>query len=107
MNKKQVIKINENQLRQIVAESVKRVLKETDFHKGFKRGKRLEMDKLGLSPSIKDTFTDDEIFDCLSTLKEKLKQAEERASTGLYDEGEAKNYLVGAIRGLQSFIDSH
>ena len=107
MNKKQVIRINENQLRQIVTESVKRVLKETDFHKGFKRGKGLEMDKLGLSPSIKDTFTDDEIFDCLSTLKEKLKQAEERASTGLYDEGEARNYLVGAIRGLQSFIDSH
>ena len=104
---KQRIRINESQLRQIVTESVKRVLKETDFHKGFKRGKGLEMDKLGLSPSIKDTFTDDEIFDCLSTLKEKLKQAEERASTGLYDEGEARNYLVGAIRGLQSFIDSH
>lgn len=31
MNKKQVIRINENQLRKIVAESVKRVLKESQY----------------------------------------------------------------------------
>jgi len=33
MNKKQVIKINENQLNKIVSESVKRVLKEGGFRK--------------------------------------------------------------------------
>jgi len=35
MNKKQVIRINENQLKQIIMESVKNVIKETKFQRGY------------------------------------------------------------------------
>ena len=48
------------------------------------------------------------LFHTLAELKSKLKQAEARAKMPQYgNEGEARNYLVAAIRGLQDFINCH
>ena len=102
MAKKQVIRLTEGDLHNIIKESVNKVLNENDFHRAYKRGKNLSV--LG----NKDTYTDDEVFDCSETLKKKLEHERKMASTGQYTEsGEAINYLVGAIKGLQAFIDSH
>ena len=75
MNKK-LIRLTEQDLHRIVKESVGRVLKETDFHRGYKQGNSLNV--LG----SRDSYTNDDVFICLQQLKEKLKQAEERAATG-------------------------
>ena len=99
-NMKRTIRLTEQDLHRIVKESVNRVLKENQFHRAYKSSKSLD------GVGSRGTYTEDDVFEQLSILKEKLKQAEERAKTGQYDEGETRNYLVGAIRGLQAFIDS-
>lgn len=99
--KKNRIKITENELKQIVAESVKKVLNETDYHKAYKSAKKLDGFGLG------DAITEDEVFECLDTLQKKLEQERKNASTGQFSgTGESINYLVASIRGLQAFIKS-
>ena len=100
MNKRR-IRITESGLHRSVKESVNKLLKENDFHRAYNLSKKLH----GIGDD--DTYTDSDIFHKLHELKTKLRQAEERAKTGLYDEGEARNYLTGAIRGLEAFINSH
>lgn len=97
---KKVIKLKESDIHRIVHESVKKVLKESDFHRAFKSAKRLN----GVGDSD-GSYRDKDVFRYLNELKTKLRQAEERAMTGNYDEGEARNYLVGAIKGLEAFIN--
>ena len=100
MNKKK-IRLTENELKQIVAESVKKMLNETDYHRAYSSAKKL--DGFGL----KDTITDDEVFECLDTLQKKLEQERKNASTGQFSgNGESINFLVASIRGLQAFIKS-
>ena len=100
MSKKK-IRLTENELKQIVAESVKKVLNETDYHRAYSSAKKL--DGFGL----KDTITDDEVFECLDTLQKKLEQERKNASTGQFSgNGESINFLVASIRGLQAFIKS-
>ena len=99
MNKK--IRLTENELKQIVAETVKKMLNETDYHRAYSSAKKL--DGFGL----KDTITDDEVFECLDTLQKKLEQERKNASTGQFSgNGESINFLVASIRGLQAFIKS-
>ena len=50
-------------MKQIVSESVKKVLNETDYHKAYKSAKKLDVFGLG------DTITEDEVFEYLDTLQ--------------------------------------
>lgn len=98
--KKNRIKITESDLKQIVAESVKRVLNENEFHSAYKDAKN--------NPVLSSEFTEDDVFDTLETLKKRLKRERELASTGQFSRtGERINYLVGAIRGIEAYIKSH
>ena len=98
---KKKIRLTENELKQIVAESVKKMLNETDYHRAYSSAKKL--DGFGL----KDTITDDEVFECLDTLQKKLEQERKNASIGQFSgNGESINFLVASIRGLQAFIKS-
>lgn len=100
---KQTIRLTESDLRNMISETVKRVLREKDYHRGYRAGRSLD-----ILHTADGTYRDEDIFRCLDELKAKLKQAEERAKMPQYgDEGEARNYLVAAIRGLQDFIDCH
>ena len=75
---------------------------ESDYHRAYKAGKNLDF-----LHSTDGTYVESDIWECLAELKERLHQAEERANMHYYgDEGETRNYLVGAIKGLQAFIDS-
>lgn len=95
--------LTEQKLNSIIKKAVKQTLmNENDFHRGFKSGRNLDVIK-----STDGTYTDSDIWQTLEELKELLHQAEERAKTGYYDEGTRRNYLVGAIKGLQAFIDSN
>ena len=101
-NTRNKVRLTESQLHNVIKESVRRILMESDYHNAYKRGKNLD-----LVHSTDGTYVDSDIFECLAELKEKLRQAEERAKMPNYgDEGKTRNYLVGAIRGLQAFIDS-
>ena len=100
MNKNK-IRITQNVLKQIVAESVKNVLNKTDYHKAYNSAKKLDGFGLG------DAITEDEVFECLDTLQKKLEQERKNASTGQFSgTGESINHLVASIRGLQAFIKS-
>ena len=78
------------------------VIKESDFHRAYKGGKNLD-----LIHSSDGTYSESDVWECLAELKKKLRQAEQRAKMPIFgNEGETRNYLVGAIRGLQAFIDS-
>lgn len=102
-NMKQTIRLNESELKRMIAESVKRVLMENDYHRGYRAGRSLD-----ILHTADGTYRDEDVFRYLDELKAKLKQAEERAKMPQYgNEGEARNYLVAAIRGLQDFIDCH
>lgn len=100
---KKTIRLKESELKRMISESVKRVLMENDYHRGYRAGRSLDV-----LHTTDGTYTDEDVFKCLEELKTKLKQAEERAKMPQYgSEGEARNYLVAAIRGLQDFIDCH
>lgn len=100
---KKLIRLNESDLHRIVKESVKRVLMEKDYHRGYRAGRSLDV-----LHTTDGTYRDEDVFRCLDELKAKLKQAEEMAKMPQYgNEGEARNYLVAAIRGLQDFINCH
>lgn len=100
---KRTFKLNESELKRMITESVKRVLMENDYHRGYRAGRSLD-----ILHTADGTYRDEDVFICLDELKAKLKQAEERAKMPQYgNEGEARNYLVAAIRGLQDFIDCH
>ncbi|MCF0125720.1 MAG: hypothetical protein HUJ68_08215 [Clostridia bacterium] len=101
-NTKNRIRLTETQLHNLIKESVRNVLEESDYHRAFKQGKNLDV-----LHTTDGTYTDSDIWDCLAKLKEKLHQAEERAKLENFgNEGKTRNYLVGAIRGIQAFIDS-
>ena len=100
-NNNMKIKLTESKLKQIVMESVKKVLNETDYHKAYKSAKKLDGFGLG------DAITEDEVFECLDILQKRLEQERKNASTGQFTgTGESINYLVASIRGLQAFIKS-
>ena len=97
--KKNKIRITESKLKQIVDESVKKVLKENEFHSAYKDAKN--------NPVLSSEFTEDDVFDTLETLRKRLKHERELAATGQYSRtGERINYLVGAIRGIEAYIKS-
>lgn len=75
-------------------------LRESDYHRAYKSSKNLKGIGVGSS------YTESDIWDELDKLKTLLYQAEERAKTGNFDEGNTRNYLVGAIRGLEAFVRS-
>lgn len=101
MNKNSV-RLTESQLKKVIEESVRKVIDESDFHRAFKSGKSLDV-----LNSSDGTYQDSDIWECLVELKEKLRQAEEMAKMPQYGSvGQTRNYLVGAIKGLQAFIDS-
>ena len=102
-NMKQTIKLRESELKRIIAETIRSVVNENSFHRGYKAGKNLDV-----LHTTDGSYRDEDIFSCLAELKSKLKQAEARAKMPQYgNEGEARNYLVAAIRGLQDFINCH
>lgn len=102
-NMKQTIKLRESELKRMIAESFLRVLNENSFHRGYKADRNLDV-----LHTTNGTYRDEDIFSCLAELKSKLKQSEARAKMPQYgNEGEARNYLVAAIRGLQDFINCH
>lgn len=102
-NMKQTIKLRESELKRMIAETIRRVVNENSFHRGYKAGRNLDV-----LHTTDGSYRDEDIFSCLAELKSKLKQAEARAKMPQYgNEGEARNYLVAAIRGLQDFINCH
>lgn len=102
-NMKQKIKLGESELKRIIAETIRSVVNENSFHRGYKAGRNLD-----ILHTTDGSYRDEDIFSCLEELKSKLKQAEARAKMPQYgNEGEARNYLVAAIRGLQDFINCH
>ena len=102
-NMKQKIKLRESELKRIIAETIRSVVNENSFHRGYKAGRNLDV-----LHTTDGSYRDEDIFSCLAELKSKLKQAEARAKMPQYgNEGEARNYLVAAIRGLQDFINCH
>ena len=102
-NMKQKIKLRESELKRIIAETIRSVVNENSFHRGYKAGRNLD-----ILHTTDGSYRDEDIFSCLEELKSKLKQAEARAKMPQYgNEGEARNYLVAAIRGLQYFINCH
>ena len=102
-NMKQKIKLRESELKRIIAETIRSVVNENSFHRGYKAGRNLD-----ILHTTDGSYRDEDIFSCLAELKSKLKQAEARAKMPQYgNEGEARNYLVAAIRGLQYFINCH
>ena len=102
-NMKQTIKLRESELKRMIAETIRSVVNENSFHRGYKAGRNLDV-----LHTTDGSYRDEDIFSCLAELKSKLKQAEARAKMPQYgNEGEARNYLVAAIRGLQDFINCH
>lgn len=102
-NMKQTIKLRESELKRMIAETIRSVVNENSFHRGYKAGRNLDV-----LDTTDGSYRDEDIFSCLAELKSKLKQAEARAKMPQYgNEGEARNYLVAAIRGLQDFINCH
>ena len=102
-NMKQTIKLRESELKRMIAETIRSVVNENSFHRGYKAGRNLDV-----LNTTDGSYRDEDIFSCLAELKSKLKQAEARAKMPQYgNEGEARNYLVAAIRGLQDFINCH
>ena len=102
-NMKQKIKLRESELKRIIDETIRSVVNENSFHRGYKAGRNLDV-----LHTTDGSYRDEDIFSCLAELKSKLKQAEARAKMPQYgNEGEARNYLVAAIRGLQDFINCH
>lgn len=102
-NMKQTIKLREFELKRMIAETIRSVVNENSFHRGYKAGRNLDV-----LHTTDGSYRDEDIFSCLAELKSKLKQAEARAKMPQYgNEGEARNYLVAAIRGLQDFINCH
>ena len=68
------IRLTESDLHRIVKESVKRVLMEKDYHRGYRAGRSLDV-----LHTTDGTYRDEDVFRCLDELKAKLKQAEEMA----------------------------
>ena len=102
-NMKQTIKLRESELKRMIAETIRSVVNENSFHRGYKAGRNLDV-----LHTTDGSYRDEDIFSCLAELKSKLKQAEARAKMPQYgNEGEARNYLVAAIRGLQDLINCH
>ena len=90
---KQTIKLSESKLERIIAETIRSVVNENSFHRGYKAGRNLDV-----LYTTDGSYRDEDIFSCLAELKSKLKQAEARAKMPQYgNEGEARNYLVAAI----------
>lgn len=98
---KKTIRLTESELKNLIMGSVKRVMNETDYHRAYKYAKSGNI----ITPS--DSYTNNDVLDCLQELQDKLRQAKERARIGGYDEGEAMNWLHGAIKGLEAFIQSN